>query len=508
MNKEQQQQNLQEVETELEETSLLKAKLTDDLLGRVFAFLMPQGLSTTARDTSSLDGVRHLIPVCRRFRQILYDPVFWKQALVGITSSSSDNDNANDNNEKGPTKNKRSTEPAPCVGQSVLLATPLADNGFHFHGFRRLTTLAPDLPHEQRFLVQEHASGRRLVLSLVTIEPDHAPCELVEQLQVLGRLKLMGKLADFDYFKVGISVEKRLFYVRIMDETLAHHLQSDKFRSDTVNNSSQTHLWENRHGSLPELRQKWPALVDWIFEISLVFKLEIDTMFRAAQLVQRAYSRASPQIQLFSTQNAQLVAAASTFVTALLDEKAENRLSLTDLQHSLDNRWTTDAIWSCVKILLTLHADCLGEPTLLDFILVYFCHDDPTSLLAPDVTRRTVTLAMLAQCSTLMEEHPTRVAAACVCSLARFPVEASNAAAMTNTEIWSDYLANYTRLPWESLPLEPARRAIQQVLATPRLLMSKFAHDLTSVAHLAFLPSMQDLELYRQRGLKRKRLEA
>ena len=259
-----------------------------------------------------------------------------------------------------------------------------------------------------------------------------------------------------------------------------------------------------------ELRQNWPAIVDWIFEISLVFKLDIDTMFRAAQLVQRAYSRASPQIQLFNTENAQLVAAAATYVTALLDGSSEGKLSLTDLQHSLDNRWTTDAIWSCVKILLTLHADCLGEPTLLDFILVYFCQDDPTSPLAPDVTRRTVTLAMLAQCSTLMEEYPTRVAAACVCSLARFPVQSSYdtaATATTNSEIWSDYLANYTKLSWESLPLEPARRAIQQVLATPRLLMSKFAHDLTSVAHLAFLPSIQDLERYRQRGLKRRRLQ-
>ena len=356
MNEQSQQATAQEEEEE--ETSLFKAKLTDDLLGRVFAFLLPQGLSTTARDASSLDGVRHLIPVCRRFRQVLYEPVFWKQALVGVTTTTTTT-TTNNNKHCGTIK-----ATPPSVGQSVLLATPVADHGLHFHGFQRLATLAPKLPHEQRFLVREHVSGRRLILSHVTMEPDHAPRELVEQLQVLGRLKLTGKMAGFDYYKVGISVGERLAFVRIMDETLAHHLQSEKYRSDAVNNSSQTHLWENRHGSLPELRQAWPALVDWIFEISLVFKLEIDTMFRAAQLVQHAYLRASPQVQLFNTQNAQLVAAAATWVAALLDDKAtENSISLTDLHHSLDNRWTTDDIWSCVKILLTLHADCLGEPT-------------------------------------------------------------------------------------------------------------------------------------------------
>ena len=339
-------------------------------------------------------------------------------------------------------------------------------------------------------------------------------------MQVLSRLMHKGKLKDA-YYKVGISVGEQLLFVRCMDARLAHHLESAKFRSATLG-SPQTQLWENRHGSIPELRNKWPGLVDWIFEVSLVFKLEIDSMFRATQLVQHAFLRSSPQVQLFSPANAQLVAAAATFIMSLLDEKAERTLSLVDLSHSMDNRWSPDAIWSCVKILLTLHADRLGEPTILDFILVYFCYDEEPIL--SDVTRRTVTLAMLAACSSLVEDYPSRVVAACVCCLARFPLPHEQPPAQLHgdnnnnnnsgsnqepIDIWSDALANYTRLPWETLPLEEARVAIQQVLRTPHLLMSKFAHDLSSVAHLAFLPTGRDLELYRhRRAQKRARLLA
>lgn len=485
-----------------EESSLLKAKLTDDLLGRVFAFLLPQGLSTTARDAASLDGVRHLLPVCHRFRSILSEPQFWKQSLAGVVTSSHPN---NDNKNKVKNNNNETTTATLAVGQSIMLATPIADRGLHFHGFQRLATLAPSIPHERRFLVRELASSRRLILSHVTLESNHTPHELAQHLRVAGRLQVARKLDEFVYFNVGVSVGEQLLFVRVMDETLAHHLASEKFRSDTVYNPSLTYQWENRHGSLPLLRQKWPSLVDWIFEFCLVFKLEIDTMFRATQLVQHAYLRASPHIQLFNAENAQLVAAAAIFVTSLLD--AENSLSLTDLQHSLDNRWTTDAIWSCVKILLTLYADCLGEPTLLDFILVYFCQDHASNGLAKDISRRTVTLATLAMCSTITEEYPLRVVAACVCSLARFPVGQSNHR-MSVTELWSDFMTEYTQLQWESLPLEATRLAIERVLATPQLLMSKFAQDITSVAHLAFLPSMQDLELCRQRALKRRRVQA
>ena len=91
--------------------------------------------------------------------------------------------------------------------------------------------------------------------------------------------------------------------------------------------------------------------------------------------------------------------------------------------------------------------------------------------------------------SAIAEEYPTRVAAACVCSLTRFPAQSSHPASI-NTEIWSHFLASYTRLPWESLLLQPVRLAIQQVLATPHLLTSKLAHDLTSFAHFLGLSTV------------------
>ena len=221
-------------------------------------------------------------------------------------------------------------------------------------------------------------------------------------------------------------------------------------------------------------------------------------MFRAAALVQSAYLRSSAQVELFCPNNAQLVAAAATFITAFLDDKTDHKsISLTDLSHSMDNRWSPDDIWSCVKIMLTLHADtALGEPTLLDFILVYFCHDEDNPVEA-DVTRRTVTLAMLAAASTtLTQDYPARITAACVCCLARFSSSNTTAAAV---EIWSDALAVHTGLDWPDLPLTEARTAIQEVLQTPHLLMCKFAQDLTSVAHLNFLPTAHDLDVYRHR---------
>lgn len=239
-------------------------------------------------------------------------------------------------------------------------------------------------------------------------------------------------------------------------------------------------------------------------------------MFRAAQLIQNAYLRSAPQISLFNAGNAQLVAAAATFIFSQLDDKAERSLSLTDLSHSMDNRWSADSIWLCVKILLTLHADKLGEPTILDFILLYFCYDDLNDdPVASEVTRRTVTLAMLAECSTLLEDYPNRVVAACVCSLARFPLpseimdQQSYASSLTKIDVWSDTLAKWTGLTCEGLPLDTAKNAIQTVLHTPNLLMSKFAHDMSSVAHLAFLPSTRDLDMYRMaRSRKRARLQS
>lgn len=244
------------------------------------------------------------------------------------------------------------------------------------------------------------------------------------------------------------------------------------------------------------------------------FRLDIDTMFRAAQLIQNAYLRSPQNYEFFNASNAQLVAAAATFICLQLDDKVERSISLTDLSHSMDNRWTADAIWLSVNVLLTLHADKLGEPTVLDFILLYFCYDDDPVM--PEVTRRTVTLAMLAACSKLLQDYPARVVAACVCSLARFPLPGEIMDAQQNNDtndpstvdVWPDALAKWTGLTWESLPMDDAKNAIQTVLRTPNLLVSKFAHDLSSVAHLAFLPSTRDLEMYRlARARKRARLE-
>lgn len=241
--------------------SSLNGHLSDELLSRVFSFL-GHGTTTTpsSYNKNALHGVRHVMLVCRRWKDVLYQAQFWKVALVPESGAS-----------------------ASCqhrIGQALLLATPVSAaarragiNDLNFHGFIRIETQSPKLPNEKRFLVREHWSQRRLVISSVTIsmEPGHEPRELVERLQVVSRLGLQGELTKHPYFKVGISIGTRLIFVQCMDERLIHHLDSTKFRSLTLSPIKML-KWENHHGSLPELQNKWPSIVDWIFEISLWYE--------------------------------------------------------------------------------------------------------------------------------------------------------------------------------------------------------------------------------------------
>lgn len=255
--------------TASETNNPLHGLLSDELLGRVFVFLAHGTAASKAQsanssnnsnnnaDYASLDGVRNAILVCRRWKDILYEPQFWRMA-VG-------QEDKNSNNAAAETQQQQQQQRA---GVSLLLATPTASGkSLNFNGFRRIATQTSKLENETRFLVHEHASQRRLVISSVIIESEDSPRELVEQLQVLSRLMQQGKLKDA-YYKVGISVGERLLFVRCMEERLAHHLDSSKFRSATLS-SAPLLKWENRHGCVPALRQKWPAIVDWIFEVSL-----------------------------------------------------------------------------------------------------------------------------------------------------------------------------------------------------------------------------------------------
>jgi hypothetical protein len=131
--------------------SILNAHLTDDLLVQVFDFLAPRVGATLS--SGMMVGFQELALVCRRWKRILYQPEFWQTRLATPAG----------------------------IGQSLKLASDSAPP--HFFGFRRLEGMPALLPIETRFLVDELATGRRLVLSSVRISEGERPHALVAQLQ-------------------------------------------------------------------------------------------------------------------------------------------------------------------------------------------------------------------------------------------------------------------------------------------------------------------------------------
>jgi hypothetical protein len=411
-----------------------------------------------------LVGFQESVLVCRRWKNILYEPTFWQARLA--------------------TAEKTVT--------SLKLASDSAQP--HFFGFRRLAMV--HLPHEQVFLADEMATGRRVVLSCVSIVEGEHPSPLIFQLQVLSQYRALCCVNHV------LTVNHQLLFLRCTSVTLFLDVLTS--RSFAIENPL-PHFWKLG----PEIQSFWPSLVNW-----MLFATADGTgtflcgpvFFQAVALVRKAYGRhvANPGIPAPSASNFRLVAAAALF---LIGAPAGNIFSLENLARQLQgNSWTVEnsrsgEIWHmAMHTLLRQHANSLGEPNIFNICHHFIARGgfDPTVYHDYRMKNFILLSLLVAASPTLENFYSTQVLAACVMSLAVFAIP---------TDSWPETCERLTGLSWKNLPLTEIRNVLEEELqlhqqhAFSGIAVYIFSHE---IAYGPTLPAVWELEdAYRRERSRR-----